>query len=245
MATKALTEHVADGSDNCVISQRAHVFHFVGMFAGIFNAIITFFNLFKSTRYLIFMIIQVIEDFYPFLALFLLTILQYSILNIYMQEKMGENGNEKDKNGNYIEGLAGGDTNLFNSFMVCWSIMLVDYDYDFQTRMGKIVYVGFTVWLIIVMLNLLISIISETHNKVILTKKATDYKVKSTQLLELSHIYRLTGKKFGLYLIKWPLILIILTPLVAVHSIVSTILKFLIIVPVVSVLERCGCKKTE
>jgi len=57
--------------------------------------------------------------------------------------------------------------------------MLVHYDYDYQTHVGKMVYLVNSVWLIIIMLNLLISIISHTHDEVNSTRKATDYKVKA------------------------------------------------------------------
>lgn len=54
----------------------------------------------------------------------------------------------------------------------------------------------------------------------------------------------MTGKKFGWYCIKWPLMLIIFAPIVAALSIVRTIFLFFIYKPIVYFLETCGCKKT-
>ena len=57
--------------------------------------------------------------------------------------------------------------------------MLIDWDYKAVTIVGKIVYLTFSVFLVIIMLNLLIAIISNTFANVQETKVATDYKIKS------------------------------------------------------------------
>ena len=79
-----------------------------------------------------------------------------------------------------------GSTSTRDAFMTCWSIMLVDNDYSYKTFVGKLVYLCFSIWLIIIMLNLLIAIISATHAKVDQTKNATDYKIKCDMLLQMS-----------------------------------------------------------
>jgi len=73
-------------------------------------------------------------------------------------------------------GLVGDSPTLTDAFMTSWSIMLVDHDYEWKTFVGQLVYLAFTIFLIIIMLNLLIAIISNTFNNVQQTKKATDYK---------------------------------------------------------------------
>ena len=91
------------------------------------------------------------------------TIIQYTVLNYYLDKNMGENGLS--------------DPNFFTAFMKTWGLMLVSFEHDYTSFAGKAIWFINTIWLIIVMLNLLISIISNTHDEVQQNKKATDYKV--------------------------------------------------------------------
>jgi len=164
-------------SDN--LTYRAHMYHLVALFAGILSSIIVLFNIFKPTRYLVYMITKVLVDFFPFFCVFCTSICMYGILNIYLQEKMGEKG---------LISEVGNPPTIMDGFMVSWSIMLVDHDYEYKTTTGSLIYLVFTIWLIIIMLNLLIAIISNTFAKVQETKKATDYKMKASLILQISHI---------------------------------------------------------
>lgn len=73
-----------------------------------------------------------------------------------------------------------GSKNPLDAIVVGWKIMLVSYDYDFQTVVGNLLYFFITVYLIIVMLNLLISIVSSTYERVNSQMKVTDFKVKAS-----------------------------------------------------------------
>jgi len=75
--------------------------------------------------------------------------------------------------------LVGGDDKFLDGFMTCWSIIMVDHDYEYKTFVGKVIYLIMTTWLIVIMLNLLIAIISKTHQEVDEFKEPTDYKIKS------------------------------------------------------------------
>ena len=92
------------------------------------------------------------------------------MFSIYLEQNMGE------------KGLIG-SKNLFLAIIHSWKAMLVDFNYEYQTIVGTVLYVGFTMLIIIVMLNLLISIVGNTYSEVSATKKGTDYKVKGSMLL--------------------------------------------------------------
>ena len=75
------------------------------------NSLVIGFNLVKQTRYLVFMITEVTKDFFPFFCVLLLTIFQYAVLNIYLQEKMGEK-NETLPDGDDQQYLIGKDPTI-------------------------------------------------------------------------------------------------------------------------------------
>ena len=59
-----------------------------------------------------------------------------------------------------------GTTNVFDAFFNSWKIMLVDWDLEWKSMVGKAAYFGFSMFLIVIMLNLLIAVISKTHDQV-------------------------------------------------------------------------------
>lgn len=208
-------------------SRVGHVFHYIALIAGIMNSIISFFNLFKSTRYLVFMISEVIGDFYPFLTVFCTVLLQYSFINIYMQQHMDETD------------LVGGGTNMIDAFMTCWSIILVDHDYEYQTVIGKTVYLVMSTWLIIIMLNLLIAIVSATHESVDEHKGPTDYKIKCEILWQITKIEQLMKGSNLSVLYQFPLILLYVIFL-TIYTMIFYILYYLLIRPVKKLILYTG-----
>ena len=58
------------------------------------------------------------------------------------------------------------EPNLLNAFQLTWALMLSDNEYRFKTRMGWFAYFVFTIFLVVIMLNLLISVVGDIYDRV-------------------------------------------------------------------------------
>jgi hypothetical protein len=118
--------------------------------------IIILLRLYKNTGYLIRMVLRVIYDMRSFLFVLLITItcFGHSLLII-------SNGNDEDN-----QFISGG---FFGSIFYTYNMILGSYELEFgnvASFMGYIIFILCTILIMIVMLNLLIAIISETFAQV-------------------------------------------------------------------------------
>lgn len=125
-----------------------------------------FLRIFKNTNYLIRMIFTVIYDMRSFFLVLLITIVAFgdSMLSLALANEPGED--------QFV-------TNLLDAIIFTYRIILGDFD---TTKFGKVstflimlLFLLCTIFNMIVMLNLLISIISETFAKVNANSINTSY----------------------------------------------------------------------
>jgi len=79
-----------------------------------------------------------------------------------------------------------GFTPLVKAFTQVWDLMLGDNDYRFKTPIGLIAYYVCTVFVQIAMLNIVISVVSDTYDKVVMSKKKYDLRTKAELLYDLA-----------------------------------------------------------
>lgn len=157
---------------------------------------------------------------------------------------MGESG----LNGDVIPGtessLRPGIVDFGQASVVAWQIVLVNNDYQYKYWPGNIVYFFYTVFLVIIMLNLLIAIISNTYDRVNNTRKGTDYKIKAQQLVLLSQAYQLTWFKLAKFMFTTHMVLIVFVPIIAVIAALKWAL-IIIFYPFKMILEVFGCMQGD
>jgi len=103
------------------------------------------------------MITSVFIDMGPFLIVLLFSILLLSI-NFMKLDSIGESYYEfnDDYEGN----------NLMKGFKQTWDLSLGSASYKFQTLTGWIIYFFAELFLVVVMLNLVISVVSDSYERV-------------------------------------------------------------------------------
>jgi hypothetical protein len=132
-----------------------------------------FLRIFEATSSLIRMIMQVIYDIRYFLMVLLLTIIAFGD-----SFKTISNGN--DKAGRFV------DKGFFGSFFFVYNMSLGDFDTgkfgDIQVGLVWFLFFFCTMFNMIIMLNLLISIISESYTKISENIKAAAYQEKASMV---------------------------------------------------------------
>jgi hypothetical protein len=165
----------------------------------------------------------------PFMFLYCFALGQYTVINQYLSSHFSE------------EDFAANDS--FDSFMDCWSIALINYDDDYKTPLGKLMYFFLSLLFNIIMLNLLISIVGNSYSEFNDIRDPQDYKAKSALLLSLAQIRNLTDQNLGCIFSSAMVFLI--TPFIVALSLASVILQFFIINPIQIICESCGCRKKK
>ena len=175
------------------------------------------------------MLRQVVWDVMPFMFLYCFAIGQFTIVNAYLSSHFSEEGFKADS--------------TFDQFMNCWSIALINFDENYETPIGKLMYFFLSLLFNIIMLNLLISIVGNSYSEFNAIREPQDYKAKSTLLLSLSQIRNLTDQNLGCIFSSAMVFLI--TPFIVALSLASVILQFFIINPIKIICESCGCRKKK
>lgn len=122
-------------------------------------------SIFQSQRTLIQMIKECLVGMIPFLIVVALTVFSFALVN-YSLDK--EEGLHKDK-GLFV--------NLANQYRILFGEN-PEIEFDSKHIIRWTLYVVFTLLMCTVMLNLLISIISDEYDRVQATQKSTDLKAK-------------------------------------------------------------------
>ena len=118
------------------------------LFACLYRGFSAILYCFDGLRYFVKLLNIVLYDMINFLALLSVVLFYFSVL-LYMAD-MSTPGNTT---GSTLKAM----------FYEVFNVMLVNYSYSFSTHFLEIMLIYSTVLLVIVMLNLLISIISNTH----------------------------------------------------------------------------------
>lgn len=146
----------------------------------------TFFKMFERTRYLSTISFKVLIDLIPFLVVLIGQNVVFAVIfkalefvgEKFVDDRCDEGddatcnlGCPKDdptcnsKYG-YGEGHYADFDSFTRSFSHVWDLMLGDYDYRFNTELGIILYYICTVFVQIAMLNIVISVVSDTYDRV-------------------------------------------------------------------------------
>ena len=96
------------------------------------------------------MILEVVKDTVPFATVFFAIMIWFSLLFIKLD----------DMNEEFTDGT------VKDSFDKMFKLMLVNLDYEVGTNLGWVVTFGAECLLVIIMLNLLISVVGDTYDKV-------------------------------------------------------------------------------
>ena len=126
--------------------------HFIGLFFCLFNGIVILFRMFSGSRYLMCMIIESIYDMKDFLIIVMFFITWISII-LYKLNEMGDEEVVESNEFKYI-------------FEEVYLLMLGYGSWEVETDLGFFIYYISTVILIILLLNLLISILGDTFDRV-------------------------------------------------------------------------------
>lgn len=121
-----------------------------------------FFRIFEPTAYLIRMIVTVIASMQYFFLVLAVTIIGFG--NAFLVIALGNTPTDGDDNPRFID-------NFFNSMLFSYRMVLGDFD---TTQFGEVglpllyfFFMTFTIFNMIVMLNLLIAIISDAYASVV------------------------------------------------------------------------------
>ena len=164
------------------LSQKIFV---LSLGCALFRGTMTFFNLFESTRYLVQMSIGMMKDLIPFLCLLFGQVLIFAILHIQLNKTgIGEEFI-------FIEDDHSGEveyTTLENIFLISfaqtWDSMLGYGSQKLKTPMGILIYFLATIFINIGMLNMVISVVSDSYDRVQTDRVEQDYIAKSNLLYE-------------------------------------------------------------
>lgn len=132
-----------------------NLIHLIAIISILTRGCLSSFRLFNETRYLVGMILEVFHDINGFLFILLSAVLVFSVIFMFLERQMFEQ--QFFINGEIIESLH-----------MSYSILFANFPFGFETRTitGWLVYVASTMFLIVIMLNLLISIISDTYDRI-------------------------------------------------------------------------------
>lgn len=114
------------------------------------------FQLFDKTRYLVSMILAVWLDIGGFIWILLSSCVVFSVIFLFLTRYMREDELM----------ISGGG--ILESIKMSFRMMYADYkdEFDLQTPIGCVFFALATLFMIVVMLNLLISIISDTFDRI-------------------------------------------------------------------------------
>lgn len=128
---------------------------------------ITYFRLFESTRYLINLLFEVFKDIPAFLIIFFYTILAFSFIFYTL-----------DKTENF-------DNKYYSTFVSTYSTTLGNSDTGSYDELQWLFYLFITLLNFIIMLNLLISILSDTYERVNEIQIIADGKELASMIMEV------------------------------------------------------------
>ena len=144
-------------------------FLFIAVFFGLARSAILFLQVFSSTRYIEQMILETIKDMLPFLLVLMLLVLWYAFLLIALTD-LGE----KSETGPPTDGT------IKDAFDKAFKTMLVDNDYnEFKTNEGYFIYYVGNILLVVIMLNLIISVVSDSYDKVNHLMRTSNLRLKA------------------------------------------------------------------
>lgn len=122
------------------------------------------FRVIGSVRFLIRLIIEVLIDFIPFLTIVISVIVAFSVVTLSVFISMDTTGKDKEDfeftKKPFIE-ITG-----FSYQMAYGENPTEDYKYEMAFLPLWLIYLGYTIFMCIVMLNLLVSIIGDTYERV-------------------------------------------------------------------------------
>jgi len=150
-------------------------------------------NAFDITRALIFIMRETLKDMVSFLLVLILSVAAFSILNMIALQI-------NDKNGVFVKTRKFVEPNITESFFSTYLLLFgenVGRMNYLETTLQKLLYFIASLILPIMTLNLLISIISDTYDRVRDTISASDLKLKAELMLGIEQIalFFSTGSK--------------------------------------------------
>ena len=133
-----------------------NLIHLCGIFTILIRAGFSTFRLFRKTRHLACIILTILIDIEGFFSILLYAVIFFSLIFLFLQENMQE-----------VE-LQIGDNNLEESLKMSYRMMYADWkdNFDLHTPIGFIFFIMATMFIIVIMFNMLISIISDTFDRV-------------------------------------------------------------------------------
>ena len=134
----------------------------IALICGLLKGSLTFFKFFQATRYLVKMIVTIFYDLYAFVVVLVASNFVFAAVfqSLDLQYEAFVDQSEDYKNVS---------SSLEKSFLQSWDMMLGYGEYKFRTYTGILVYFMATIFNNIVMLNMVISVVSDTYDKVQLT----------------------------------------------------------------------------
>jgi len=163
--------------------EEVNVAFVIALLCGMLKGALTFFNFFKATRYLVKMIITIFVDLRFFLVVLLATNCMFSV---FFRCLDGGNESFLTQGGEQDEAYKGVPFSVFKGLLQSWDLMLGYGEYKFRTAIGITFYFLATVFTNIVMLNMVISVVSDTFDKVQMTMKEQENKTRAEMLHEYS-----------------------------------------------------------
>jgi len=151
-----------------------------------FRGVLTFFNLAPATQFLVKMTIYVIEDLVPFLIMLMGQNMIFAIIFVacdYMGEEFVES-----------QPVYANFSTLSKAFTNVWDLMNGMANFKAVTRLGLFFYYLLTMTVNIGMLNIVISVVSETYERVYMFKSEAEFLTKSEILYEYATLVDLMSK---------------------------------------------------
>lgn len=133
-----------------------NLLHVLAMFFVMIRGCLSTFRLHGKTRHMVGMILQVFHDIQGFLFILMSSTVVFSVIFLFLQRNMLENK------------FSIPDYSIFESLHMAYNMMFANFTTDFEifTIVGFLFYLSGTLFMIVIMLNLLISIISDTFDRI-------------------------------------------------------------------------------
>ena len=149
----------------------------VSLFLGVSRGLFTLLRLFSSTRYIVSMIVNILSIMSKFLALILVMLFAFSI-NLFALDLK----NKKTEGYKLLY-----DGSVYEAFLDAYKLMLMadGIVMQFNTLEEYILYYIGTLFFLVIMMNLLISVITEVYTIILKKKVSADTREKIESLLDV------------------------------------------------------------
>jgi len=132
--------------------------HLIANFCIILRGFLSTFRLHDSTRYLVGMILAVFNDIKGFTCVLFSAVILFSVSFMQLARTFDEKALS----------IGGDKPSIIESLHLTYNMIFAIFDYKFETNtiIGWIFYLMATQFMIVIMLNLLISIVSDTYDRI-------------------------------------------------------------------------------